>query len=87
MLHQWAVADASGKKLEDGGRLLFENGGCLLTADPSGTKVLLRGTCFCDDQTLTVLSEDCGTVQMSYRLSENTLALTFSGRTAYFIKI
>ena len=78
-LHSWYLPSQQA-------RLFFEGSEMLLVSDGDAPATYIKGRCFTDDDTLTVLSETAGTVILTYRLINDRLELTYSGRTAEFVK-
>ena len=67
-------------------RLSFCDGILILSRDTDGAGPVIKGRYFTDGSTITVLSESAGTVKMTYSLVNDRLELTYSGRTAEFVK-
>ena len=78
-LHSWYL---SGQKV----RLSFEGDEMTIRSEGSDDRIYLKGKYFTDEDKLTVLSDDCGTVIMTYRLVADKLELTYAGRTAELVK-
>ena len=78
-LHSWYLPSQQA-------RLSFDGGELLLVSDGEAHVTYIKGKCFTDDDTLTVLSETAGTVVLTYKLINDRLELTYSGRTAEFVK-
>ncbi len=81
--HKWFPENKTGMER---GELLFCDDEMLLSAKMSGTEVRLRGEYLIDDKTITVMSEQYGTVCMDYDLSSEYLTLSYYGRSAKFVK-
>lgn len=83
VMHKWSP---EGKEGETRGELLFCDDEMLFSAKMSDTEVRLRGEYLIDDKTITVMSEQYGTVCMDYELSSEYLTLSYYGRSAKFVK-
>lgn len=84
--YKWRPTDDSGNKAASRGELVFCDDEILLAAKVSDTEVRLRGEYLIDDDTITVMSEQYGTVCMGYDLSSEYLTLTYFGKSARFVK-
>ena len=68
------------------GRLTFSGGSLQLSVQQGENRIALNGVCFTDEDTLTVLSEQYGTVVMQYELAADQLHLTYFDKQATFVK-
>lgn len=77
--YQWIPKTAEGS-------LTFSEDTLSLSVQQGDNSVKLSGVYFADDDTLTVLSEDYGTVVMQYALVADQLRLTYFDKEAVFVK-
>lgn len=82
--YKWRPSDEVNSAVR--GELLFNDDEILFAARLSDTEVRLRGEYLIDDNTITVMSEQYGTVCMDYELSSEYLTLTYYGKSARFVK-
>ena len=59
--------------------LSFSDGSASFTAKRSGEALNISGEYFADEQKLSIVTKDCGTVSFSYRFQDGRLFLEYSG--------
>ena len=85
-LYEWVGLDEKGAKNEALGHLSFSDNSLTPTAQRGQCSLCLEGECIIDDQKITVLSEEFGTVVMGYELSSEKLTLFYSEKSAVLVK-
>ncbi len=78
MRYGWFMPDEKMKVYFKGDEFIMEG--------VENSKLSLKGKCFTDENTITVVSESFGTVVFDYELSADKLRLSYFGRTAEFVK-
>ncbi len=81
--HHWELPQPSGAR---SCTLDFAQDRLTLTASGFGEDVNLTGECLVGDGTVTVLSEDFGTVSFDYELDGEKLLLRYCGRCMTLVK-
>ena len=80
--HRWEMADTSVS-----GRIDIDGDIFTLSGVAEGTEnVSLSGKYFADDETITVETEDQGTVRLSYDINNEKLILTYYGNELTFFR-
>ena len=85
-LFEWVRTEEKGGANEQLGYLVFTENGISLTSVQGENRLDLTGECVIEESTVTVISENYGTVVMGYTLSSDKLTLSYSGKGATFVK-
>ena len=80
--HRWILGEGKERQC----RLTFSDHTLTLTAQGFGEEVSLSGDCFVQEQRITVLSEEYGTVCFDYSLRGDKLLLSFFGKNMTLVK-
>lgn len=82
-LHRWNIYSETD---DISGFLTINKNELTLDAELSGEKISLNGESFIDDNRITVLSDEYGTVVFEYKLIDDKLTLVFYNKKLTFIK-
>ena len=66
--------------------LFVKNNSLTLEAELNGEKTSIKGECFIDNEHITVISDDYGTVVFDYKLNDDKLILEYYKKNITFIK-
>ena len=81
--HDWHMLDSEG---EEYATLTFDNDRFILEAEIYDSPLSLSGECFVDKETISVDTENFGTIIIRYKLSSDELTLTYFGKSVVFLK-
>lgn len=84
--YEWVRTDENGAKNETSGHLAFSGSSLSLTSSYGESRLDLNGECIVENDTITVITDDFGSVVMEYELSSEKLTLKYAGKTAKFVK-
>ena len=82
-LHRWSIFSDTDNI---SGILFFKNNSLTLEAELNGEKTSIKGECFIDNEHITVISDDYGTVVFDYKLNDDKLILEYYKKNITFIK-
>lgn len=85
-LFEWVRTDEKDARDEQLGHIVFSENGVSLTSVQGDNRLDLTGECIIEESTITVITENFGTVVMGYELNSDRLTLSYFGKTATFVK-